>query len=294
MMTNETYRVFGLCAILASGMVTLACSDNSAGSGSGGKGGSSGTTSTTSGSPTSTTGGGSTTSSTTTSTGAGGSGSGGFKVTYCDNASGMWPDAAPVPVTMDTCTDFDADAGAEGIKCIMPGGVWAVDVDGAGTTKDMSWKIEPCGTTGNGFHFTGAGHSIWGADTAAAIVSQTQPVDVSAYTGMSFVMKSTMPNNLIFKVQNPYSQPPCGKCMDTTPPTLGAECYSGYVKNPVTLPANSTTPIVVSWSELAQQGWGYKAPGTAAFDPHNLVSVAFAFDKSIDFDVCIDDIKFVK
>src|SRR5262249_21988434 len=127
MMTNETYRVFGLCAVLASGMVMLACSDNSAGAGSGGKGGSSGTSATT-GSPTSTTGGGSTTSSTTSSTtGAGGSGSGGFKVTYCDPAAimmGTWPDAEPVPVTMDNCTDFDADAGAEGIKCIMPGGVW--------------------------------------------------------------------------------------------------------------------------------------------------------------------------
>ena len=285
MTTIETYRVFGLCAVLASGMVMLGCSDEAAGGGKGGAGGA-GTTTTTGPSTTGTAG----STSTTGTTGTGGTGGGTKKVTYCDASKGTWPDAEPVAITADACSDFDVEGGAEGIRCIMPGGVWAVDVDGAGTTKDMSYKIEACGTTGNGFHFIGSGHSVWGADAAAAIVSQTQPVDVSAYTGLSFVMKSTMPNSLIFKVQNPYSQPPCGKCDDTV---TGSECYSGYIKT-IQIPANDVTPIVVHWADLAQQGWGYKAPGTAMFDVNNLVSVAFAFDKNIDFDVCIDDIKFVK
>jgi hypothetical protein len=214
------------------------------------------------------------------------------KVTYCDTTTGMWPDADPQPITMANCADFDSDSAPTGIQCIMPGGVMAVDVDGAGTTQANSFKIEACGTTGNGFHFTGMGHSVWGADAAFAVVSQTQPVDVSMYSGMSFVMKSVAANNLIFKVQDPYSQPPCGKCDGSATPVVGAECYSGYTKN-IQLPAGSTDPIVVKWTDLAQQGWGYKAPGTAAFDPNNLISVAFAFDKSVDFDVCIDDVKFV-
>jgi hypothetical protein len=172
----------------------------------------------------------------------------------------------------------------------MPGGVWSVDVDGTGTTKDQSYKIEPCGTAGKGLHFVGKGHSIWGADVAAAIISQTQPVDVSAYGGMSFVMKSITPNTLIFKVQNSYSQPPCGKCDDLI---AGAECYSGYIKI-IGLPANDSSPIVVRWSDLSQQSWGYRAPGSAMFNPTDLISVAFAFDKSVDFDVCIDDVKFVR
>jgi hypothetical protein len=286
MTTIETYRVFGLCAVLASGMVMLGCSDSNGGDG--GKAGSANATSATTGGTPTTTGTGDTTTGTSTTTGAGGSGGGGHAVMYCDTAK--WATVDPQPITMDNCTDFDVDGAAEGIHCISPGGVWAVDVDGAGTAKADSFKIEPCGTTGNGYHFIGSGHSVWGADAAAAIVSQTQPVDVSAYSGMSFVMKSTMANSLIFKVQNPYSQPPCGKCDDTV---MGSECYSGYIKI-VQLPANSTDPIVVHWSDLSQQGWGYKAPGTAMFDAFNLISVAFAFDKSIDFDVCIDDIKFVK
>jgi hypothetical protein len=61
----------------------------------------------------------------------------------------------------------------------------------------------------------------------------------------------------------------------------------------VALPAGSTTPIVVKWTELTQQTWGFTAPGTQSFDPHNLISIAFAFDKNVDFDICLDDIQFV-
>ncbi len=193
---------------------------------------------------------------------------------------------------MTDCSDFDSDGYAIGIQCVMPGGIWSVDTDGTGTAMFDSFKIEPCGTAGNGFHFHGAGHNVWGADMAAAIVSQTQPVDVSAYKGISFVMKSTTPNSLIVKVQNPYSQPPCGRCREVAA-APGQECYSGYIKV-VPLPAMDTTPIVVMWADLAQQGWGYRPPGTATFDAHDLVSVAFAFDKNVAFDVCADDIKFVR
>ena len=61
----------------------------------------------------------------------------------------------------------------------------------------------------------------------------------------------------------------------------------------MSLPAGSTTPIVVKWADLTQQTWGYRRPGSATFDPKDLVTIAFAFDRYIDFDVCLDDIKFV-
>src|SRR5262249_41064266 len=138
-------------------------------------------------------------------------------------------------------------------------------------------------------HFVGRGHSLWGADVAAAVVSQTQPVDVSAFSGLSFVMRSTTASSLIFKVQNSYSQPPCGRCEVGS---VDNDCYSGYLKF-ILLPSGSTAPIVVKWADLTQQTWGYRPPGTATFNPKDLVSIAFAFDKDVDFDVCLDDIKFV-
>jgi hypothetical protein len=285
MRTIETYRVFGLCVALASSALWLGCSDNNAGSGgTAGKGAGGGSTT---GSPTTTS-----TTTTTTTGGTGGTGGGSKAVTYCDATKMTWPNLEPQPVTMASCSDFEDDAGgALGAHCIMPGGVWAIDTDKMGTPPDKSPPVlEACGGTGTGVHFAGAGHSGWGADIAAAVVSQTQPVDVSAYTGISFVMKSVASNSLIFKVQNPYSQPPCGLCVELDPVN---DCYSGYWK-PVSLPAGSATPIVVKWSELTQQTWGFRAPGTQSFDPHNLISIAFAFDKNVDFDVCLDDIKFVQ
>ncbi len=212
-------------------------------------------------------------------------------VTYCDPAK--WPGGEPEPPAKADCSDFDSDANALNLQCRTPGGVWAIDTDKMGTPADKSPPVvEPCGTTGNGLHFKGAGHSGWGADVAAAIVSQSVPVDVSAYSGMSFVVKSATASSLIFKVQNPYAQPPCGKCVEVDP-MANQDCYSGYSKT-VQLPADDVTPRVVKWTELAQQTYGYMPPNTQKFDVNNLVSVAFAFGTNVDFDVCIDDVKFLE
>jgi hypothetical protein len=288
----ETYRVFGLCvALAAGGWIVQSCSDSGSGSGapnttSGAAGSTTGAATTgaaTTGAATTTTGG------STGTGGAGGSDGGGSKaVAYCMPA---YPE--PLPITSADVTDFDSDATPLLVNSITPGGVWMTDTDGAGTPRDQSMALEMCGTNGTGLHFHGVGHTGWGADVAAAIISQLQPADVSAYSGMSFVMKSlTGTPTLIFKVQNPYAQPGCGFCVDSLTPPAGLECYAGFIKN-IGLTANSTDPIVVRWSELAQQGWGYKASGVTKFDPNNLISIAFAFDSMVDFDVCIDDVKFI-
>jgi hypothetical protein len=103
-------------------------------------------------------------------------------------------------------------------------------------------------------------------------------------------MRSAWATSLIVKVENPYSQPACGKCDDGV---LGSECRSGYIKT-LALPSQVVTPFVVRWSELSQQSWGYKAPGTVQFDTRNLVTLVFAFDTNVDFDVCIDDVELVR
>jgi hypothetical protein len=213
---------------------------------------------------------------------AGSPGSGGTPrpggVTYCSP-----PYSSPMPIVNPLISDFEGNLF---VQSIMPSGLWGVDSDGLGS---YSMTLEPCGTNGKGLHFTGQGHAAWGAEVAAAMVSQTQPVDVTPYGGLRFVVRSITSVPLIFKVQNPYSQPPCGKCDDTI---TGAECYSGYIRL-VPLPPGIPMPVVVRWTDLTQQVWGYKAPGTAQFDPTNLVSIALAFDKNVDFDVCIDDMMFI-
>jgi hypothetical protein len=216
--------------------------------------------------------------------GTGGSvpeGGSGKAVTYCDPS---YPD--PLPAQRPLLSDFEGNTGVA-LQTVMPGGIWARDTDGAGT---ISLTIESCGTPGNGMHFKGAGHNVWGADVAAAIVSQTEPVDVGAYRGIGFIARSAVPTSFFLLLQNPYSQPPCGKC-DELAGVPGNECYSGYIVSLATTTDNQ--PQFVPWQSLSQQAWGYHPPGTALFDPANLISVAFAFDKGIDFDVCLDEIKLI-
>jgi hypothetical protein len=190
------------------------------------------------------------------------------------------PDA-PVP-TSTTVSDFEA---GPVVQAVVPGGIWSSDTD---STGEISMTIEPCGTTGKGLHFKGSHHTAWGADVAAAMVSPPQGLDVSGYRGMSFVIRSSAPTPFLLKILSPYSQPDCGRCDDSN--TIGDDdCYSGYVKA-LSTTADATTQFV-AWSELSQQSWGYRPPGSATFDPRGLLAIVFAFLKNVDFDACIDDIK---
>ena len=196
------------------------------------------------------------------------------------------PYPAPVAAPSANISDFEGDA-TEPTRAIIPGPRWSMDKDGSGTG---SIALEPCGTTGQGLHAIGSGFNNWGADVAAALVTQVQPVDASRFGGISFVLRSASPVPVYVKLQVPYSQPACGRCLEVLAPA-GEECYSGYIK--IAQATSSAVPQVVRFTELAQQSWGYRPPGTAVIDAGNLISIAFAIDKGIDFDICVDDIKFV-
>jgi hypothetical protein len=212
--------------------------------------------------------------------GPGAGGFGGLGVTYCDPAH-AYPE--PILPIGPMISDFET---GPGVQAVRPGGTWTPTSDGTGTS---TINVEPCGLSGMGLHFTGTGHTAWGAIVGAALANITQPVNASAYRGVSFLVRARTSTSIIVKVENPYSQPACGKCEDLV---AGAECYAGYIKT-LGLPAQVILPVIVTWGDFSQQSWGYHAPGTALFDPRNLVTLSFAFDKSVDFDVCIDDVVFV-
>jgi hypothetical protein len=171
----------------------------------------------------------------------------------------------------------------------MPGGPWALDRD-ASPSGSSVLNVEACGTNGFGLHAKGSGFLVWGAGVSAALSSQGRPVDASRYRGLSFVVRSVSLTPLLLKLQNPYSVPACGKCDDANM-DFADDCFSGYVKGLLT--TTDAAPTVVQWTDLTQQSWGYRPPGTAMFDAANVVSIAFFFDKGVDFDVCIDDVKLV-
>jgi len=286
-MRIETYRFFGLCVAIASGAAMMACSDSGTGAG---KAGSAGSTPTTAGAGGAATG---TTSTTAGTTGTGGSGTGGGSSAGCALCTNMCLPA--MPVTSATISDFEGEAGL-GVTAVDPHGVWAMDKD-ASPGGLGSYLVEPCGTTGNGLHFTGSNFTLWGADVAAAFITNTQPVDASAYAGLSFVIKSTTAVSVIVKVQNADSQPApaCGNCVETVPPTLGSECYAGYLKIVSSDTSANPVPQMLRWADITKAGWGYHFANQFTIDPTQLMSISFAVDNTVPmFDLCIDDVKFFK
>jgi hypothetical protein len=214
--------------------------------------------------------------------GAGGAGQGGSDTSAC-SSTGL----PAVPMTSDVVSDFEGDAGL-GVQSVMAGGNWTMDTDMTGMV-DM--KIDACGTTGNGLHFTGSGHTAWGADASATFIGANAPVDASQYTGVSFTIKAAKAVPVIVKLQNPDSEPSFCQC-GATPAAQTANCYAGYVK---TINASTeATPTSLTWNQITKATWGYHAPGQTSVDPKNLIGLAFAVDKGIDFDLCIDDVKFTK
>jgi hypothetical protein len=277
-------RFFGFCVVLGCGAAVLACggsgtdtpSGNNAKTGSGG-----------SGMTTTTTGGESGSSSTGTGTAGGGNttgagGAGGAASTGDCTSSGMPAE----PMMSAVISDFEGEAGT-GIMVGTAAGGWTVDTDMTGMT-DM--KIEPCGTTGNGLHFTGTGHTGWGADAAATIIGANTPVDASQYTGLSFTIKGAKATTVLVKMQNPDSSPAFCQC-GTTAASQATNCYAGYAKT-ITAPTEAM-PITLTWNQITKVSWGYHKPGQSTIDPANVISLAFAVEKG-DFDLCIDDVKFTK
>jgi hypothetical protein len=287
-MRIETYRFFGLCVAIASGAVMLACSDSGT-AGPAGKAGSAGSTATTAGA-----GGAAATGTTSTTAGTTGTGgTGGGSAAGCALCTNMCSPA--MPVTSATISDFEGEAGLA-VTAVDPHGVWAMDKD-ASPGGLGAYLVEPCGTTGNGLHFTGSNFTIWGADVAAAFITNTAPIDASAYAGISFVLKSATPVSVIVKVQNADSQPApaCGNCVETVPATLGSECYAGYLKIVSSDTAANPVPQMLRWADITKAGWGYHFPNQFIIDPTQLMSIAFAVDNTVaTFDLCIDDIKFFK
>jgi hypothetical protein len=195
------------------------------------------------------------------------------------------PIFAPVLPTSTNISDFDGDGGAV-VQAVMGGGMWDIDTDMTGET---TMRVEACGTAGKGLHFTGRGHTRWGADVAASMISTVQSLDVSAYRGVSFVVRSALRTPLLLKIMSPYSQPACGRCDDSNV-APDDDCFSGYTKLLET--TVDAAPQLVRWSDFAQQSWGYRPLGSATFDTRALTAIAFAFLENVDFDVCIDDVKF--
>jgi hypothetical protein len=145
----------------------------------------------------------------------------------------------------------------------------------------------------------GSGFTVWGAgmgtdlgmtttDSGGMMVKGTY--DASMYSGISFWAKANMGSSLAVRVgvKDKNTAPEGGVCDPMM--SSGAEaCNDDWSKN-----LNLTTtwaPYTIMFSELRQANWGKAFP---AFDAANTYSIQFQVNQNLTFDLCIDDLAFVR
>jgi hypothetical protein len=255
-----------------------------------------------------------------TTTGAGGdtTGAGGAGVIVMTGSGGAagGPDltactkpmpAAKALVAMDVLSDLEGDAPGA-IMAVTPGGGWYSYKDpetGTTFTPDpASWMVETPGNggTGSAVHVKGSGFmgpasaTNWGAGTGFSLGGgtpgglmsgsgmATTPTDLSAYTGISFMAKSSMMSDISVQFATPDTDPSYCTCATT------GSCYSTHFAL-VTAVAADWTKYTVKFADLHQPMYGTPV----AFDPTSVLTINFASNGPLAmFDYWLDDITLVK
>jgi hypothetical protein len=145
----------------------------------------------------------------------------------------------------------------------------------------------------------GTGFTVWGAGMGtdlgmvssddAGMMTKTS-YDASMYKGISFWAKANPGSALALRVslKDANTAPEGGVCDPAM--TSGAEaCNDDWGKN-LTL-TTEWAPYTVLYSELRQSMWGKQFP---AFDDTAVYAIQYQVNKGLDFDLCIDDLAFVR
>jgi hypothetical protein len=145
----------------------------------------------------------------------------------------------------------------------------------------------------------GSGFTVWGAGmgtdlgmvaTDDAGMMTKSSYDASMYTGISFWAKANPGSALAVRVslKDANTAPEGGVC-DATMDSGAEACNDDWGKN-ITL-TTEWAPYTVLYSELRQSMWGKQFP---AFDDTAVYSIQYQVNKGLDFDLCIDDLAFVR
>jgi hypothetical protein len=177
---------------------------------------------------------------------------------------------------------------------VSPAGKWALDSDGTGTTllkvEDTSDPVQRMAA-----HFSGAGHTSWGAamQTFLSGTPMATGVDASAYSGISFDLKAGVANmapSLVVKFENEDAVPACNLCNDMA---AGKDCHGGYVFTQAVPAGSGWTTVIIPFSKLDASSYGNHA--SVALDRRQIISLALAvYLRSAPFDLWIDNVRFYK
>jgi hypothetical protein len=199
----------------------------------------------------------------------------------------------------DLIADFEDGFGhVQQIPGVRGGGFYAAN-DGTGTqTPGAGLSEAPAASPENHcsgayvFCSKGSGFTKWGAligtDVGVTEASVKKPFDASAYSGISFAIKSNSGTpTMKVKFPDKDTAPEGGLC-DKNESSGTKACYDDFLS---TVPLTASwTPVTIKFSSLRQAGWGMPA---TAFDAKTLYSLQLQFDQLVDFDFCIDDLMFI-
>jgi len=210
--------------------------------------------------------------------------------------------ALPPPSNADdVVANFEEGTGAV-LQVGGRGGGFYMFNDGTGMQTPPTGALPPatktdrCGSTyalcmsGKGFMTWGAGMGTDFAPTSAGMGMGTkQTYDASAYKGIAFWAKSNTPTASVrvgFKDKD--TAPEGGQC-DAMMSSGAMACNDDFGK--ALSFTNAWQPFTLMFSDLTQAGWG---KAFTAFDPKAVYSVQFQISQGVDFDLCIDDLAFVR
>ncbi len=171
-------------------------------------------------------------------------------------------------------------------------GYWWAGGDEKGSTvepKDLKGNMGDGGSNGSkkALHVTGKTASVdgaWGVGIGVGLGANKQPYDGSKYAGISFFAKAgpKSTKNIRFKVSDVNTHPDGAVCKDG--------CWNHFGKD-ITL-TDQWQEYKVTFAEMKQQdGWG--DPHPPAITVNKLFDVNWSVDKGQEYDVWLDDIKFI-
>lgn len=234
--------------------------------------------------------------------GAAATGSPGASAGSGASAGGVNCSALPAPANMDdVVANFEEGTGAT-LQTAGRGGGFYMFNDGTGMQTPPTGALPPatatdrCGSTfalcmkGSGFTTWGAGMGTDFAPTSGGMGMGTkQTYDASAYKGVAFWAKSNASTASVrvgFKDKD--TAPEGGQC-DAMQASGAMACNDDFGKA-ISL-TTTWQPFTVMFADLTQAGWGKAYP---SFDMKAVYSVQFQVSQGVDFDLCIDDLAFVR
>jgi hypothetical protein len=206
--------------------------------------------------------------------------------------------------TDDIVSTFEDGTGSV-MQVAGRGGGFYMFNDGTGTQKPPTGglpdatKMMRCDST-YALCMSGSGFTKWGAGmgtdlgmTATATdggMGAKKAYDASMYKGIAFWAKANGTSGVAVRVsiKDKNTAPEGGVCDAKVTSGAGA-CNDDWGK--VLTLTTDWKPYTLQFSALAQAGWGAAYP---AFDAKNAYSIQLQVNQGIDFDLCIDDLAFVR